>query len=140
MYLEPDAVRLHRNTELESNEQPAEEVVNGSDTDESQVKDLGDPRLIDGVPFEQCAHETFSEEFCVPSRGNAKTKSFKRQKNEGDIKRQDLEYLCETILAQEERRGYWEIHPVSWADEPRVIFSYESVALHVQGVGRELIR
>lgn len=101
---------------------------------------MGDPRLIDGVPFEQCAHETFSEEFCVPSKGNAKAKSFKRHKNEGDIKREDIEYLCETILTQEERKGYWEIQSFNWADEPRVVFSYESVALYVQGVEKELVR
>lgn len=104
------------------------------------MRGLGDPRFIDGVAFEQCAHETFSEEFCVPSNGNAKIKSFKRHKTESNIKREDLEYLCEEILTQAERKGYWEIHPFNWADEPRVLFSFESVSLHVQGVERELVR
>lgn len=89
MYLEPDAVQLHRASGLELNEQQAEEVVNEFDIYDPEVRDLGDPRLIDGVAFEQCAHETFSEEFCVPSKGNAKIKSFKRHKTESDIKREE---------------------------------------------------
>lgn len=142
MYLEPDAVRLHGDIEHESKEPPAEKVVNESHADESEVQDLGDPRLRDVCYFEPCAHETFSEEFCVPSKGNAKTKSLKRHRTEGEIKREDLEYLCETILTQEKRRGYWEIRPDDWTDESIVVFVYETVALYVQRVGksRELVR
>lgn len=142
MYLELDAVRLHRDIEHESKDPPAEKVVNESHADDFEVQDLGDPRLRDICHFEPCAHETFSEEFCVPSKGNAKTKSLKRHKTEGEIKWKDLEDLCETILTQEERRGYWEIRPDDWTDESLAVFVYESIALYVQRAGesRELVK
>lgn len=141
MYLELDAKRLHRDGVLESEDQPAEATVEDAISDvlsETQAK--GDPRLIDCVHFEHCAHETFSEEFCVPSKGNAKPKSAKRAKDEGDIEREDLEYLCRTILTQEERKGYWEIQPDIWGDRPLVLFNFESVVFVVHCEDKKLVR
>lgn len=140
MYLEPDAKRLHRNDDLEPEVPPAGVANDDTFSIKSEVQEKGDPRLLDWVHFEHCAHETLSEEFCVPAKRNAKPKSMRRAKNEGNIKREDLEYFCSTILTQEERRGYWEIHPDQCTDEPTIIFEFETVAFVVQCKEKEFVK
>ncbi|KAJ4415407.1 hypothetical protein N0V82_007346 [Gnomoniopsis sp. IMI 355080] len=140
MSLEPDAKRLHKTDDLEPEAPPADVANEDTFSDKSEVQGKGDPRLLDWVHFEHCAPETFSEEFCVPSKSNAKPKSMKRAKNEGNIKRADLEYFCSTILTQTERRGYWEIDPDQCTEEPTIIFEFETVAFVVQCEERKVIR
>lgn len=140
MYLERDAKRIHKNYKVEPEAQLIEVATEEACFDESDVQGKGDPRLLDGVPFEHSAHETFSEEFCVPIKGKSKPKNMKRASNEGHIKRPDLEYLCHTILTQEERRGYWEISPDLWTDEPFIVFEFETVAFVVHCEEKKLVR
>lgn len=143
MFLAPDPKQLYRDGVPKPAGPPAEEAVEKpiSTANEPEAQGQGDARLIDHVHFEDAAHETFSEEFCVPSTAHSsKTKHAKRAKDEGDIKREDLECLCQTILTQEERKGYWEVAPEMWKDEPLVMFEFGTVAFVVQCEERKLVR
>lgn len=114
---------------------------------ESFEESKGDPRLIDHVPFENCAHESFSDEFCVPTDKGAKLKNVKRGKDEGEIKRVDMEEFLETILTRVERRGYWEVSALLWAPDDEgmptkevVVLEFESISFVVECEEKKLLR
>lgn len=124
---------------------PTRKPAPAGDFEESK----GDARLIDHVPFEKCAHESFSEKFCVPGTGRYdRWKIVKQPKDEGDIIRVHMEEFLEKILTQKERRGYWEVRPHLWVLEDSegmptrevVVLEFESFSFVVQCEEKKLIR
>lgn len=141
MWLEKEPKRLHNDVVPESEEPAGEPVVEGPAPDDSRIHGLGDPRLIDFVPWiESRALGTVSEEFCVPKKSGAQPKASRRSRDEEEIQRGDLKLFCETILEQDERRGYWEISPEAWSDHIAPVFEFQSLAFLVQAEEKKLIR
>lgn len=147
MFLEKDPKRLYSDgvPELEDKSTDQAEKPVGKSASGKFEEQRGDPRLIHHVPFKRAAYESFSEVlFCVPKKSGLQPKRVKRRRDEAEIRSEDVEYFCETVLTQNERtrRGYWEIRPESWRpdEEPIPVFEFKSFSFFAQCEEKKVVK